>query len=422
MRQLDALRAFAVVAVIIHHYLPAFADFVPLGALGVQLFFVLSGFLITGILLDCRRSVESGEVSRSFTIRRFYARRFLRIFPLFYFVLAAAIAFDFKPARETWLWHVTYLTNVYIFETGNWPGPLAPFWSLAVEEQFYLVWPWVILWTPRRVLPAVVVSVVMLAPLVRLVGELAGLDPAGIGVLPFACLDTLGLGALLALTTRSDWSGLVTRTGLERVGLLIGVPLLAANLAVLALGQGMLLTRVTLGVALGLAGAWLVSRAARGFGGSAGRLLELRPLLYIGTISYGVYVYHSFVPNAAFAVLDFFRRPPAGPVMLVGIAAGSITMWWVLARCATGTAWARRVLPALRSMAIGAALVLVIQALRRLGLPVDAANVATGFVAACALTFVVASLSWELFERPINDLKRYYSYKPAPRREALPAE
>jgi peptidoglycan/LPS O-acetylase OafA/YrhL len=87
MPQLDALRAFAVGAVLIHHFiaghLPAILNKVPWGFLGVRLFFVLSGFLITGILLRSRHDVEASGIGRMFVARQFYARRFLRIFPLY---------------------------------------------------------------------------------------------------------------------------------------------------------------------------------------------------------------------------------------------------------------------------------------------------------------------------------------------------
>src|SRR5262245_37077801 len=137
------------------------------GATGVDLFFVLSGFLITGILLACRRPLEDGLQSVGFTARRFYARRFLRIFPLYYAVLAlASVALTLEPAILASLW--TYTFNL----VGAWKGALSGrlishFWSLAVEEQFYLVWPWVILLVPRRALVPLVCATIAVGPLSR---------------------------------------------------------------------------------------------------------------------------------------------------------------------------------------------------------------------------------------------------------------
>src|SRR4029453_1573433 len=146
MPQLDALRFFAILGVIVtHDWYPdplpwIFRDLDP-GHVGVRLFFVLSGFLITGILLRCRRRAEEQEHRRSVLTRRFYARRFPRIYPLSYAVLAVNIFVGIEPTRLLWPWLVSYTTNIYISVHHQWIGPAGIFWTLAVEEQFYLLWP-----------------------------------------------------------------------------------------------------------------------------------------------------------------------------------------------------------------------------------------------------------------------------------------
>ena len=136
MPQLDGLRTLAVAAVIWSHWVPPYQFGFEWGVMGVNLFFVLSGFLITGILLDSRAgAVRPGD--RWFAIRQFYTRRVLRIFPLFYMTLALLVLVNVRPVRQTFLWHVCYLSNVYFFRQGAWIGQISHFWSLAVEEQFY---------------------------------------------------------------------------------------------------------------------------------------------------------------------------------------------------------------------------------------------------------------------------------------------
>ena len=137
--ELDTLRALAVTGVIVHHYVPAHE----LGILaigGVELFFVLSGFLITRLLLAARREVERGRQHRAAALGRFYARRALRIFPLYYLVVAVLAAVDLPPAREILPWLLTYTLNFHMASRG-YVDHFAHFWTLAVEEQFYLVWP-----------------------------------------------------------------------------------------------------------------------------------------------------------------------------------------------------------------------------------------------------------------------------------------
>jgi peptidoglycan/LPS O-acetylase OafA/YrhL len=275
--QLDGLRAVAVAFVMAFHFIPAVDRVAPLGSIGVRLFFVLSGFLITRILLASRtRSI--GDALRSF-----YIRRSLRIFPLFYLVLAVAALMNIGPVRSTIGWHVTYLTNAYLFERGAWHGSISHLWSLAVEEQFYLVWPCLVLLLPARRLPAVIAAMLVAAPLSRL---LIG-GPMN-SVLPTSCLDSLGAGALLALPSTRRW--------MMEAGLLIGVPLLAASLALRYAGYAGIALEVALDFGVSLAAAWIVGRAATGFGGIAGSVLTARPIVYAGTISYGLYLYHGFMP------------------------------------------------------------------------------------------------------------------------------
>jgi peptidoglycan/LPS O-acetylase OafA/YrhL len=267
--QLDGLRAVAVILVMAFHFIPWVGDYAPLGSIGVRLFFVLSGFLITRILLASR-----GD-DMAVALRSFYVRRSLRIFPLFYLVLAIAALINIGPVRNTIGWHVSYLTNVYLFDRGSWHGSISHLWSLAVEEQFYLVWPFVVLLVPERRLPIVIAAMVCVAPLSRMLigGEMSS-------VLPLSCVDSLGAGALLALPS--------TRRSMMSVGFLAGIPLTITSLA---FGNA-----IAFDFGVSLSAAWLVGRAAKGFAGRFGALLTARPVMYVGTISYGLYLYHGFMP------------------------------------------------------------------------------------------------------------------------------
>src|SRR5215475_7898397 len=124
MKQLDGLRAMAVLAVLWTHYLPEeyWLFGVYWGGLGVRLFFVLSGFLITGILLKSRQYVIQEKQHPLFAIRQFYIRRFLRIFPLYYTVLALAVLISMPQVKEVLVWHISYLSNVYFALQGRYYG------------------------------------------------------------------------------------------------------------------------------------------------------------------------------------------------------------------------------------------------------------------------------------------------------------
>jgi len=177
------------------------------GLFGVDLFFVLSGFLITGILLEAK--------NRPHYFRNFYARRTLRIFPLYYGVLA--VLFLLLPAvtplsplleqareQQGWLW--TYTTNFYVAYTESWRSLtyVTHFWSLAIEEHFYLVWPLVVFALRRETLERVCVGVVAAGLALRIGLALAGVSEVSISALTPCRIDTLCVGALLAVVAHRE--------------------------------------------------------------------------------------------------------------------------------------------------------------------------------------------------------------------------
>ena len=301
--QLDGLRAFAVLCTMIHHWIPDvifWKTWFPFGVAGVRLFFVLSGFLITGILLDQRRAIESGRQTAGPSLRNFFLRRVVRLVPAFYIFLLVGSLLDLGALRETLLWHLPYLSNLGMILDGRWLPGIFHLWSLAVEEQFYIVWAFVVLFVPRKFLVPTVISAVMIAPAFRGAGVAAGWADMTISFNPIACLDTLGMGSLLAVLFRGEWGerGERIREPLLKACLYIGVPLVLASI----LGErhyGEEFRRaVNLPLqefALALVFTWLVARAAVGFRGPVGKLLENPVIVSMGMMSYAIYLFHPIV-------------------------------------------------------------------------------------------------------------------------------
>jgi peptidoglycan/LPS O-acetylase OafA/YrhL len=296
MTPLDTLRAFAVAGVAWYHWAPPNLQFGIPWYVGVDLFFVISGFLITGILLDCRWPQDTAEnPQRRFSLRQFYIRRFLRIFPLYYMVLLGLFLWDMKPVRETIFWHLFYGSNFYILNHG-WLGPLSHFWSLSVEEQFYIFWPLLILFAPHKRLAPLVAGIILIAPLFRIFVPLFWPSLKLAHILVFGYLDSLGMGAMLAFVWRGKISSQVAVWLIGHRKKILWISLLGYLFThfmgpmawkpirwIEAFGStflALLFICVIHSVAGGVAGVW-------------GKVLRFRPFLYLGKISYGLYIFHN---------------------------------------------------------------------------------------------------------------------------------
>jgi peptidoglycan/LPS O-acetylase OafA/YrhL len=295
---LDGLRALAVLLVCWHHWMPRrFHGGLNWGSTGVDLFFVLSGFLITSILLACRAPLEAGRQSVGFTAGRFYARRFLRIFPLYYAVLAlVTLALSLDGAILASLW--TYTFNLVGAARGALSGLwISHFWSLAVEEQFYLLWPWVILLAPRRLLVPIVVATIAVGPISRAILFHAGAPFDAMRMVTTSCLDLLAGGALCALIVERVGIEAALRSRFVRVLGAVGAALFVWG-AWIQIGTREGSTTSALDVFVVYTRwpffAWLVLQAAHGRAGGFERILSVQPLTWIGKVSYGVYVFHAF--------------------------------------------------------------------------------------------------------------------------------
>jgi peptidoglycan/LPS O-acetylase OafA/YrhL len=273
-------------------------EFLHYGIVGVDLFFVLSGFLITGILYDSLK--DDGY------FRKFYARRVLRIFPLYYGVLAVCFLLT-RPLHLHWGamgWLlVLYLQNLQPAAIVKFaPGAsiaLYHFWSLAVEEQFYLVWPAVVLLvsTKRGLLRTTLIGSAG-ALLLRLVLVVSGSSPLAIHVTTICRADSLLLGGALALLYRSpSWArvmkwapwGFAGATTVAVVMLGFVEPRMSGHpMGYLIWSEGFEYTFLAVASA-GLI-AWSLQR-----GSLCSRVFEMRPLRFLGKYSYGIYVLHVLV-------------------------------------------------------------------------------------------------------------------------------
>ena len=364
---LDGLRGIAIILVMLHHftyYRPTagidalIGDVVFFFWTGVDLFFVLSGFLITGILLDTR------DGDRYFTT--FYARRTLRIFPLYYLVLFLAfivlpqfpavhpvLVGQDQPAPRWPYW--LYVSNFSIADGGWVHGWVDVSWSLAIEEQFYLVWPLLIWLCPPRLVPLVCAVILVAGPAARVYARAIDMAALSLFVLPWFRLDGFAIGALLALAQRRGLLPL-----LDRWAPFVVVAGVAGIIACTILGghtwwwnrwmqqYGYSLIAIT-------GGAMLVSAVNRPADSLWPRMLSAGWLRAFGKYSYAMYLIH---PPIMRAVREYVFDPLQYEAL--GIGPWNAQLWY--------------------------------------------------YGAATAATFALAWVSWRLVEAPILRLKARFPY------------
>jgi len=299
---------------------------------GVEIFFVLSGFLITGILLEAKGTPDY--------FRNFYARRTLRIFPLYYavvtlcalapWILPMSTAFPVPKLKYGGAPYWLYLSNVW--SAGPHPV-LGVAWSLAVEEQFYLLWPMVVFLLGARALSGVCVFNILLGLGYRIAvsyGKLPWPTAA-----PVAYLDLLSLGALIALRFRpSDGAGALRAAKIMAAAAATFVVLIVAK------NEGFWdRERYTIGVtAVGLfTGAAILAVSFPGGSPTVGRVFGTRLLRVFGKYSYAIYLIHS--PLDAVVRRKIFRADASFATLADHQLLAQVLYWILLAALSLGLAW-----------------------------------------------------------------------------------
>jgi len=332
---LDGMRTIAIALVFLVHLLP---EAVPFGWFGVYIFFVLSGFLITGILFDSRETAHR--------YKNFYARRALRIFPLYYGVLLLLTVAKWTTHGTAppffWLWFV-YLQNYFWTAThgmaldflvsggGHAFAAIGHFWTLAIEEQFYLLWPPIVfLVRSRRRLMQVCVACVVARVLLTIYLQAHSpqvFQDGGVlyRTLPTQC-DGFLVGGLLALWLRGKPSPKV----IDYAGLMAGAAiLLFSGLLTLLrfepgwIGGGDAFSALsgfqnTIGITLLSLVSAIFLLAVTQPGSWAYRCCNLAPMRSLGRVSYGLYVYHLplFVITGG-RLLRLFGKHSAGDLAVI---------------------------------------------------------------------------------------------------------
>lgn len=285
---LDGLRGFAVLFVMVHHFglhLPSWIDW---GPVAPNIFFLLSGYLITHSLMKMQSDPQAGQLFN------FHIRRLVRLLPALYAMLAVGWLTGLSEFRDGWTWHVTFLTNVQMTIQDDWSGMASHLWSLSTQEQFYILWP-IILFIPARwLLPALLTALVGATAFRLSCLHLGTTDFFRWFLLP-GSLDAFAAGGIVAWIARTRKGGVIVppRWRWVFLGVLLGSWWLARTLRIEyglnRLNVAFIDTLET------LVFSGLLIELLQYQGSLLSRAFSNRPLCFLGRISYGLYLWHMLI-------------------------------------------------------------------------------------------------------------------------------
>jgi len=291
---LDGLRALAILGILFEHFDLPLPAMLRCGPLSVRFFFILTGYFITLSLWRVRSEMEDSDQGY-LPLGRYYLARLLRTGPPFYLSLLLGALFGIAEVRTNFFWLATFQANNYIAYVGYWPEAISHYWSLAVQEQFYFLWPLVVLTLPKRWFLPAMAAFIICGLGFRIACILTNTSTITRWVTLFGCVDSFAVGALVAYLRQSR---ILDRMWQSKT-LLVAMPLAACGCfylgrALMTLPEGNVWLALTESVdAVFLA--WVLAASLTGMNSRYTRLLSWAPLVYLGRISYGIYVYHVFI-------------------------------------------------------------------------------------------------------------------------------
>ncbi len=297
IRGLDVIRAFAIIIVIIDHWALPFrgvtADFLrkkifPVGLFGVDLFFVLSGFLITSILLEARKDEGKTNIT---IIKNFIARRSLRIFPIYYLALFFVWVIHYPFVREHIAWFLTYTSNILSYRDNSW-NAYSHTWSLAVEEQFYLIWPWLILYSKEKYLKYIFLLAILVGIITCFVTVYINQHKFGIVLMP-SCMQAFGIGGYYAYIRNKEN---VLKTFATVLNIIMPVAVIIHFYWAFVSPERRTFTYWERDIN-SIISIWLIHQIIYCKLGWVKNIAGNRLLNLIGKISYGIYLYHPIISH-----------------------------------------------------------------------------------------------------------------------------
>lgn len=299
-KQLDALRFFSVLSVMIGHWISWDSDnyFVKTfhWGNGVIFFFVLSGFLITEILYNQKQQINLGNLKFFESLKNFFIRRTLRIFPIYYLLIFFLFYINYKNTREIFPYLVSYTSNILEAKTNNYVGDFNHFWSLAVEEQFYILWPFCIFLTPNKHLLKFILSTIIFSLLSRLCFNIISPERwMAASYLTINVMFALGIGSLLAYLKKEKATLFDKISANKLLGPIAFCAYILLFYLVVHKNYAPQINFIFDEFLFSILSAIIIARAVGNTYKGLGKfILENDKLIHLGQISYGLYLFHLF--------------------------------------------------------------------------------------------------------------------------------
>jgi peptidoglycan/LPS O-acetylase OafA/YrhL len=245
----------------------------------------------------------------------------LRILPIYYIAIFILWFSGDSETKESFWWLATFLTNFHFTTQGWFNGATAHLWTLAVEQQFYLLWPMAILFLPRNKLISTIILMIICGPAFRLyvysgLSDINEINGIGGNILTFANTDALGIGALLSYFENSDKEYDLT---IKYLGLHLAPPFIFIGVTLKMLNINSIIYGTLSITGFCMFFLWIIYNSKIGYSGVTGDVLNNSAIRYIGKISYGLYLYHLLV-------LHFFRLYAPSIVLIDDFNTASIVL------------------------------------------------------------------------------------------------
>jgi peptidoglycan/LPS O-acetylase OafA/YrhL len=273
------------------------------------MFFVLSGFLLTQILLTEKKQSELlvNNTQKLSIIGKFIARRSLKIFPLYYLLLIILIkgrSFHFNSLNKDWPYYFSYTQNFLLYFNQEWSSSkLSPLYTLAVEEQFYLFWPWIIIFSPKKYLVHLLSGGVIIGVLTQLYIFFFMGNNIFAYLLTPSCIDTFCIGGLLAYIVVYQNALNKYYNHLKIIGIIGLIIFIIGNV----LKINTLIPQRTL---VSLISVWLIAKILTNKNEYFNSIMTNKFVMSLGKVSYGLYLFHNFVPINIERLIELLKKYP----------------------------------------------------------------------------------------------------------------